>query len=94
MLECFDDLEHTVFNVGHQSLNFTKEDIVKLIENRVDFLVYFAEFGKDEDRRDYEVDYSRIRDVGYEVSIDIESGLSELITGLKLLEIRNPYGNV
>ena len=94
MLECFDDLGHTVFNVGHQSLNFTKEDIVKLIEKRVDFLVYFAEFGKDEDRRDYEVDYSRIRDVGYEVSIDIESGLSELITGLKLLEIRNPYGNV
>ena len=75
-------------------MNYTKEDIVKLIENRVDFLVYFAEFGKDEDRRDYEVDYSRIRDVGYEVSIDIESGLSELITGLKLLEIRNPYGNV
>ena len=94
MLERFDDLEHTVFNVGHQSLNFTKEDIVKLIKQRVDFLVYFAEFGKDEDRRDYEVDYSRIRDVGFDVSIDIETGLSELITGLKLLEIRNPYGNV
>lgn len=94
MLERFDGLEHTVFNVGHQSLNFTKEDIVKLIKQRVDFLVYFAEFGKDEDRRDYEVDYSRIRDVGFDVSIDIETGLSELITGLKLLEIRNPYGNV
>ena len=24
-------------------------------------MVYFAEFGKDEDRRDYEVDYTRIR---------------------------------
>ena len=70
------------------------EDIVKLIKDRVDFLVYFAEFGKDEDRRDYEVDYSRIREAGFEVSINIETGLSELITGLKLLEIRNPYGNV
>ena len=58
------------------------------------FLVYFAEFGKDEDRRDYEVDYSRIRSTGFEVSVDIEMGLSELIDGLKLLEIRNPYGNV
>ena len=94
MMECFDGLEHTVFNVGHQSLNFTKEDIVKLIKQRVDFLVYFAEFGKDEDRRDYEVDYSRVRQAGFEVSIDIETGLSELINGLKLLEIRNPYGNV
>jgi len=94
MLECFDTLEHQVFNVGHESLNFTKEDIVKLIKKRVDFLVYFAEFGKDEDRRDYEVDYSRVRATGFEVSIDIETGLSELINGLALLEIRNPYGNV
>mgnify|MGYP001165520801 CR=1 FL=1 len=94
MMECFDSLEHNVFNVGHESLNFTKEDIVKLIKRRVDFLVYFAEFGKDEDRRDYEVDYSRIRSTGFEVSVDIEQGLSELINGLKLLEIRNPYGNV
>lgn len=94
MLECFDTLEHQVFNVGHESLNFTKEDIVKLIKDRVDFLVYFAEFGKDEDRRDYEVDYSRVRATGFEVSIDIETGLSELINGLALLEIRNPYGNV
>ncbi len=94
MLECFDTLEHQVFNVGHESLNFTKEDIVKLIKERVEFLVYFAEFGKDEDRRDYEVDYSRIRATGFEVSIDIDKGLSELISGLQLLEIRNPYGNV
>ena len=41
MLERFDSLEHQVFNVGHESLNFTKEDIVKLIKQRVDFLVYF-----------------------------------------------------
>lgn len=94
MLERIETLEHQVFNVGHESLNFTKEDIVKLIKKRVDFLVYFAEFGKDEDCRDYEVDYSRIRAAEYEVSIDIEMGLSELIGGLKLLEIRNPYGNV
>jgi len=94
MLECFDGLEHTVFNVGHESLNFTKEDIVQLIKKRVDFLVYFAEFGKDEDRRDYEVDYSRIREAGFEVSVDIEQGLAELTNGLRLLEIRNPYGNV
>ena len=94
MLERFDSLDQNVFNVGHESLNFTKEDIVKLIKKRVDFLVYFAEFGKDEDRRDYEVDYGRIRSTGFEVSVDIEMGLSELIDGLKLLEIRNPYGNV
>lgn len=94
MLENFEGLEHTTFNVGHESLNFTKEDIVNLIKKRVDFLVYYAEFGKDEDQRDYEVDYSRIRATGFEVKVDIEMGLAELTEGLKLLEIRNPYGNV
>ena len=94
MLENFEGREHTTFNVGHESLNFTKEDIVNLIKKRVDFLVYYAEFGKDEDQRDYEVDYSRVRATGFEVSVDIEMGLAELTEGLKLLEIRNPYGNV
>jgi len=94
MLGCWDSLEHQVFNVGHESLNFTKEDIVRLIEKRVKFLVYFAEFGKDEDKRNYEVDYTRIQATGFETRVDIERGLAELIAGLQLLEIRNPYGNV
>jgi nucleoside-diphosphate-sugar epimerase len=94
MLGCWDSLEHQVFNVGHESLNFTKEDIVRLIEKRVKFLVYFAEFGQDEDKRNYEVDYSRIQATGFETRVDIERGLAELVAGLQLLEIRNPYGNV
>jgi len=94
MLVRWDATEHTIFNVGHESLNFTKEDIVRLIEDRVKFLVYFAEFGKDEDQRNYEVDYTRIRAVGFETEIDIDSGLSELIHGLRLVELSNPYGNV
>jgi len=94
MIRGWDDLEHSVYNVGHESLNFTKEDIVRMIEKRVKFLVYYAEFGKDEDKRDYEVDYSRVRATGFETKVDIERGLGELIDGLQFLEIRNPFGNV
>ena len=47
-----EQIHHDVYNVGHDSLNYTK-DIVRLLEKRVKFMVYFAEFGKDEDRRDY-----------------------------------------
>ena len=87
-------LDHKVFNVGHESLNYTKEDIVNLLRKRLDFLVHFAEFGKDADRRDYEVDYARIRATGFQTSIDIDRGLSELIHGLKLMKLKNPYSNV
>ena len=85
---------HNLFNVGNERLNFTKEDIVNLLRARLDFLVHFAEIGSDADKRDYEVDYSRIRATGYSTSIDIEQGLSELIDALKILPIKNPYSNV
>ena len=85
---------HKVFNVGHDSLNYTKEDVINLIRARVEFLVHFAEIGTDADKRDYEVDYSRIRATGFETSIDIQQGLDELVRGLKLMRIKNPYSNV
>ena len=85
---------HSVFNVGHESLNYTKEDIVLLLKKRLDFLVHFAEIGKDADRRDYEVDYSRIKETGFVTHVDINTGLDELICALRLLPLKNPYSNV
>ena len=85
---------HRVFNVGHESLNYTKEDIILLLQKRLDFLVHFADIGSDADKRDYEVDYSRIRSTGFSTTINIEQGLQELIDGLGLIRIKNPYSNV
>lgn len=85
---------HKVFNVGSEALNYTKEDIVMLLKNRLDFLVHFAEIGTDADKRDYEVDYSRIRNTGYHTEVDIQKGLDELVFALPLLPIKNPYSNV
>lgn len=83
-----------VFNVGSEELNYTKEDIVMLLKDRLDFLVHFAEIGTDADKRDYEVDYSRIRNTGFQVEVDIQKGLDELVHALPLLPIKNPYSNV
>ena len=85
---------HKVFNVGSEALNYTKEDIVLLLKDRLDFLVHFAEIGTDADKRDYEVDYSRIRNTGYHTEVDIQRGLDELVHALPLLPIKNPYSNV
>ena len=85
---------HKVFNVGHESLNYTKEDIVNLLRKKLDFLVHFAEIGTDADKRDYEVDYSRIRSTGFVTEVNIEKGVQELVGALPLLPIKNPYSNV
>lgn len=81
-------------NVGHESMNYTKEDITRLLREKIDFHLYFAEVGRDEDRRDYEVSYRRIRELGFTTVIDIHRGLDELIQGLRVVRIRNPYSNV
>jgi hypothetical protein len=75
-------------------MNFTKEDIVRKLQEKVSFYVHFAEVGTDMDKRDYEVSYERIGATGFETSINMEAGLDELIAGLQLLEVRKPYSNV
>jgi len=97
MIENFDALKHKIYNVGHESLNFTKEDIVNMLKERIDFLVYFAEFCQDEDRRDYEVDYSRIRETGFEMSVISTPGWQSLSMACHCLrfathtEMSEPY---
>ncbi len=87
-------MKDEVYNVGDSSMNFTKEDITDLLKARIEFLLHFAEFGSDEDKRDYAVSYDKIRRAGFRTSISMERGLEELIAGLQLVEIRNPFSNV
>ena len=56
--------------------------------------MYFAEVGKDDDRRNYEVSYARIRALGFTTEVDLDRGLNELLRGLRLIKIHNPYSNV
>jgi nucleoside-diphosphate-sugar epimerase len=93
-LENWESMKDQTYNVGHDTMNFTKEDIVRKLQEKVSFYVHFAEVGTDMDKRDYEVSYERIGATGFETSINMEAGLDELIAGLQLLEVRKPYSNV
>ena len=94
LLRNWDRSKNQKLNVGHESMNLTKEDITRILSTKLDFHLYFADVGKDEDKRDYEVNYARIRGLGFETEVDIHRGLDELIAGLRLVNIRNPYSNV
>ncbi len=94
LLGTWDRAKNRRLNVGHETMNFTKEDITRLLQTKMNFHLYFADVGKDEDHRDYEVSYARIRELGFEIEVDINRGLDELIHGLRLVRMRNPYSNV
>ncbi len=88
------EMKDQVYNCGQESMNYTKEQIVRLLQERINFYVHFAEVGSDQDKRDYEVSYEKIRATGFETTIDIHRGITELVDGLRLLDVRRPYSNV
>ena len=93
-LERWDEVKDDVYNVGHESMNFTKEDVARRILKHVDYYLHFAEVGTDADQRNYEVSYEKIRKKGFETTIDMDRGISELVRAAKLIEFQNPFANV
>ena len=63
-LDKWDTMKDDVYNVGHESMNFTKEDVARQVLKHVDYYLHFAEVGTDADKRNYEVSYEKIRSKG------------------------------
>lgn len=93
-VENYDRLRDDVFNVGHESLNCTKEAILLKIKERIDFHLSFAEIGSDVDQRDYEVSYQKIRSKGFETIYTLDDGIDELMKAYQLISLPNPYSNI
>lgn len=93
-LDNFAALRDGVYNVGSEEMNYSKEDVALLIKKKVDYYLHFAEIGKDEDQRNYEVSYAKIRRKGFKTEIDMESGIDELIQAADMLVLRNEFSNV
>jgi len=93
-VENFDKMKNECFNVGSEKLNLTKEQIAEYIRRFVPYYLHYADFGHDEDKRDYSVSYEKIRKLGFETKISMEVGIIQLIRLFKALEIENKYSNV
>lgn len=96
-IDNFGKMKNNVYNVGNENMNFSKEDIVKKIADRVNYYYHFADFDGDEDKRDYYVSYEKVRNKGFATEVTIDQGLDELIKGLSTLTkpgaLLIPYSN-
>lgn len=93
-LDNYAAMRDDVYNVGSEEMNYNKEDVALLIKKKVDYYLHFAEIGKDEDQRNYEVSYAKIRGKGFKTEIDMETGIDELIQAADMLVLRNEFSNV
>jgi len=81
------------YNVGHESLNLTKEQVALKIRERIPYYLHFAEVGHDDDVRDYEVSYTKIRQLGFETTMTLDEGIAELMRAMDVVEVVSPYTN-
>ena len=65
-----------------------------MIKDKVEYDLHCAEFGEDEDKRNYEVSYKKINDAGFSISKTVEQGIKELIDASPALDSRSQYKNV
>ncbi|GAF78330.1 unnamed protein product, partial [marine sediment metagenome] len=64
------------------------------IRERVPYYLHFADVGTDEDQRNYEVSYEKIRRVGFRTQTSVDEGIDEIIAALTAIDIRHEYSNV
>jgi len=84
-------LNHKVYNVGDNDLNWTKRELAEYIGEKTGASINYAETGEDLDKRDYSVDYSRLNDEGFKCKVSMEQGIDELVKTVPLLQIRHQY---
>lgn len=82
------------YNIGHESMNYTKRQIAKLVQEKVDYNLYEADIGQDLDQRDYAVSYEKIRNLGYDVETNLDAGIDELIKLIPLFHEHSVFRNI
>ena len=93
-LNNYKKMEGEIYNVGDNSMNYSKEDICLIIKKKVDYYLHFAEIDKDLDQRDYTVSYEKLKLLGFHTTTTMEEGIDELIKITEVLEMYDPYRNI
>ena len=92
-INCLDQMIGEVYNVGDDSMNYSKEDICKHISEKTGAFVHYEEVGTDADKRNYVVSYEKIKSLGFNVSFDLDAGVDQIINALGVVRLDNHYTN-
>ncbi len=93
-LENAGQMQGQVYNVGSETMNYSKAAVCELIRKKVDYYLHCADVGEDADKRDYMVSYEKISRLGYHTTVTLEDGIDELVRALQLIDTKSPYANV
>jgi nucleoside-diphosphate-sugar epimerase len=80
---------NNIYNVGDESLNFSKIDIANTIHKYVDFEIVNSSL-PDLDVRNFLVSFEKIRKLGYRTTLSLDNGIKDLI---KLYKFYKAYSH-
>lgn len=90
----FGRMKGQVYNVGLSDANVSKKELCERIQKQVpDFTFIDAPVGKDPDQRNYVVSNARIEKTGFNTTVSLDAGISELIKGYTMIK-NTVHGNV
>ena len=89
-----DKMIDNVYNIGDDSMNYSKEEVCNMISSKTNAFIHFEEIGEDADKRNYVVSYDKINKLGFNTKITMEEGVDEIIKALKVVDFTNPYVNI
>jgi nucleoside-diphosphate-sugar epimerase len=93
-IDNYEQMSGRAFNVGDEKLNYTKRAIADLVMAQHRYYLHAAEFGEDKDKRDYEVSYGRIKQLGYKATVTMEDGIKELLQVTPLIKEKSLLRNI
>jgi nucleoside-diphosphate-sugar epimerase len=84
-------IHREVFNVGSNEENYTKKMLAEIIKNYIpDLEIEYV--SRDEDPRDYRVDFSKIKSVlGFTPKLTVSLGVGEILKGLEAGLFGDPF---
>ena len=94
-IENQEDMQNNVYNVGSNTMNFSKKQVCEVISGKITNSYFnYADVGEDADKRNYIVSYEKINKLGFDTTISLEEGIDELIKTIPLVKTSSPYFNI
>lgn len=78
-IDNYDKLKNSSWNLGDERLNYTKLEIAQIIKTKIDYELIISNLKHDQDGRNYFVDYSKIKNLGFSAHDNIENSIDKLI---------------
>jgi nucleoside-diphosphate-sugar epimerase len=92
-IENINQMRDNVYNVGDDSMNYSKEAVCSMIADKTNAFIHFEEIGSDADKRNYIVSYEKIKKLGFSTNVGMHQGIDEIINALKVIDFQDTYVN-